>query len=297
MQHKKQVGIQVARAIAALNIVYFHSWTAITRFPKDTAYLIPGLSNYGWFAVDLFLAISGYVICLVVSRGTFSPSSFLLKRAFRLYPLWLVTLTIFTAAAWSWRGLLPSETLGWFIYSATLLPTQGYPLYDIGWTLQHEIAFYLIAAVVIPLFQVRGLAVLLLASTIIYHTIDLPWYIANLACRHAEFLAGVLAFMAAGQLATFGFFIPATTGIFLLVIFSQIDYASLPIGLFFLIVAFANLETSENAWWRKPAVALADASYSIYHNIFVRIFDHQQTTFLAAVGRGAGSIWMHRHRN
>jgi peptidoglycan/LPS O-acetylase OafA/YrhL len=122
MQHKKQVGIQVARAIAALSIVYFHSWTAITRFPKDTAYPIPGLSNYGWFAVDLFFAISGYVICLVVSRGTFSPSSFLLKRAFR----------------------------------------------------------------------------------------------------------------------------------------------PLPIGLFFLIVAFANLETSENAWWRKPAVALGDASYSIY---------------------------------
>jgi exopolysaccharide production protein ExoZ len=70
MGQNKQVGIQVARAIAALSIVYFHSWVSIVRFPKGTAYQIPGLTTYGWFAVYLFFAISGYVICLVVSRET-----------------------------------------------------------------------------------------------------------------------------------------------------------------------------------------------------------------------------------
>src|ERR1700735_3897837 len=78
-----------ARAIAALSIVYYHSWTSIVRFPKDSAYQIPGLTTYGWFAVYLFFAISGYVICLVVSRETFRVPSFLIKRLFRLYPLWL----------------------------------------------------------------------------------------------------------------------------------------------------------------------------------------------------------------
>src|ERR1700733_8738810 len=99
MSKDKQVGIQVARAIAALGIVYFHSWVSITRFPAGTAYQIPGLTYYGWFAVDLFFAISGYVICLVVSRESFRIPSFLIKRVFRLYPLWLVMLSIFAVTA------------------------------------------------------------------------------------------------------------------------------------------------------------------------------------------------------
>jgi exopolysaccharide production protein ExoZ len=47
MNSNKQVGIQMARAIAALSIVYYHSWTSIVRFPKGTAYQIPGLTTYG----------------------------------------------------------------------------------------------------------------------------------------------------------------------------------------------------------------------------------------------------------
>src|SRR6204780_5731686 len=110
MNSNKQVGIQVARAIAALSIVYYHSWTSIVRFPKDSAYQIPGLTTYGWFAVYLFFAISGYVICLVVSGETFWVPSFLIKRLFRLYPLWLVVLSIFAVTAWLLRGLQPFET-------------------------------------------------------------------------------------------------------------------------------------------------------------------------------------------
>jgi peptidoglycan/LPS O-acetylase OafA/YrhL len=89
----KLQGLQVGRAVAAMTIVYFHSWVAITRFPKDTAYQIPGLTSYGHLAVDLFFAISGFVICLVVSRDTFNVQSFFIKRLFRLYPLWLLMLT------------------------------------------------------------------------------------------------------------------------------------------------------------------------------------------------------------
>jgi exopolysaccharide production protein ExoZ len=86
------------------------------------------------------------VICLVVSRPSFDLASFLIKRAFRLYPLWLVTLTAFAVMALVWRGPLQTETIGYFFYSATLLPTEHFPFYDIGWSLQHEMVFYLIAA-------------------------------------------------------------------------------------------------------------------------------------------------------
>jgi exopolysaccharide production protein ExoZ len=187
MERDKRVGIQFARAIAALSIVYFHSSVAITRFPKDTAFPIPGLSHYGWVAVDLFFAISGFVICLVASRGVFNVRSFLIKRGFRIYPLWLVMLTIFAVTAWFWRGLQPGETIGFFLYSMSLLPTDGLPFYDIGWSLQHEIAFYLIAAALIPWFGLTGLAIFLAASTLAFHLFDLPWYLATLANHHGEF--------------------------------------------------------------------------------------------------------------
>jgi len=164
VQSDREVGIQVARAVAALSIVYLHSWVAIARFPQGTAYPIPFLSVYGWLGVDLFFAISGYVICLVVSRETFAIWPFLIKRVFRLYPLWLTILTVFAVTTWLWRGLQPNETLGFFLHSATLVLTDGFPFYSIGWSLQHEMAFYLIAAAVAPLFGVMGLVVVLLAS-------------------------------------------------------------------------------------------------------------------------------------
>jgi exopolysaccharide production protein ExoZ len=264
MVKDKQVGIQTARAIAALGIVYFHSWTSIVRFPTGTAYQIPGLSYYGWFAVDLFFAISGYVICLVVSRESFSVPPFLIKRVFRLYPLWLVMLTIFAATAWLWRGLTPRETFEFFLYSATLLPTIGNPFYNVGWSLQHEIAFYVIVAAIVPFFGLRGLVVFLLTSTIASRLIEMPWYLTYLGERHGEFLAGVLAFLLRDKTARFGFWIPCIIGLAAMIFFGFVNTATFPISLFFLITAFAHLNPGEHAWWRKPATMLGDASYSIY---------------------------------
>jgi exopolysaccharide production protein ExoZ len=265
MERDKQVGIQVARAIAALSIVYFHSSVAIIRFPKDTAFPIPGLSHYGWVAVDLFFAISGFVICLVASRGVFNVRSFLIKRGFRLYPLWLVMLTIFAVTAGFWRGLQPGETFGFFLYSMSLLPTDGLPFYDIGWSLQHEIAFYLIAAALIPWSGLAGLAIFLAASTLAFHLFDLPWYLATLANHHGEFLAGTLAFIMREKIARFGFFLPFAVGTILLGYFLTLPTTTwYPVALLFLICAFANLNPSETIWWQKPATKLGDASYSIY---------------------------------
>jgi exopolysaccharide production protein ExoZ len=261
----KLQGLQVARAVAAMTIVYFHSWVAIVRFPKGTAYQIPGLTNYGHLAVDLFFAISGFVICLVVSRETFNVRSFLIKRVFRLYPLWLVMLTIFAITAWRWRGLLPSENFGFFLYSATLLPTQELPFYNVGWSLQHEMVFYLIAAVLVPFVGLIGLAAFLSASTLAFHLFDMPWYLSSIASHHATFLAGVVAFLLRAPMARFGFFLPAIVGVTMfcsLIVTAHFDW--LPVALFFVMVAFANLNPSETAWWPKPAMALGDASYSLY---------------------------------
>src|SRR6266699_358002 len=265
MQQGKEPGLQIARAIAALSITYFHSWVALVRFPPDTAYPISILAGYGAYAVALFFAISGFVISLVVSRPSFGIASFLTKRVFRLYPLWLVMLTAFAVLSALWRGPTPTETLGYFLYSATLLPTEQLPFYDIGWSLQHEMAFYLAAAIVIPMFGIGGLAVYLAILTVASYLIAMPWYVSHFVTYYPQFLAGVLAFLAHRKLMFLGPLAPLALGSLLLWYFCAIlaDSSYIPIGLFFLIVGFSNIRDSRSRWM-KSVTAMGDASYSMY---------------------------------
>jgi exopolysaccharide production protein ExoZ len=110
-----------------------------------------------------------------------------------------------------------------------------------------------------------GLAAFLTASTLAYHSLEMPWYLSNLASHHATFLAGVLAFLMRAPMAKLRFFMPAIVGVTMfcaLIVAGLFDW--LPVALFFIMVAFANLHPNETTWWRKPAMALGDASYSLY---------------------------------
>ena len=174
--------------------------------------------------------------------------------------MWLVTLAVFAALVLVWRAPTKSETWQNFLYSATLLPTKALPFYDVGWSLQHEMAFYILAALIVPIGGISGLVALLVASTIAAHTIDMPWYLSSLAMRHPEFLAGIFAFLLARRLSRFGVIAPLLLGIGLLwalVAFAGYNYIA-P-ALFFVVLAFANLQTAP-----KWLVKLGDASYSIY---------------------------------
>jgi len=261
MGSQRFTGIQVARAIAALSVCYFHSWGALERFPHGTAHPISLLAEYGWVGVDLFFAISGFVICVVATKEIFDVRDFLIRRVFRLYPLWLLMLTLYAVAAWRWRGLLPTESLGYFFYSATLLPTENFPFYDIGWSLQHEMVFYLLTAAIVPLFGIAGLIVFLSVSAAASLFLEMPWYISHLSMYHGEFLAGVLAYLALPAFRKLGATIPLIVGFVLLCFFFNWETRPyFPIALFFLIVGFASLGTSPE----DPAAILGDASYSIY---------------------------------
>ncbi|NOJ43762.1 acyltransferase family protein [Bradyrhizobium australiense] len=266
MEQDKLPGLQIARAVAALSVVYYHSWVGIVRFPPNTAYPISILRDYGFLGVDLFFAISGFVICLVVTRPAFNVTRFLTNRIFRLYPLWLATLTAFALSAMLWRGLVREhETLGYFLWSAALLPTKEFPFYDVGWTLQHEIAFYVIAAVIVPRLGAAGLVAFLAASALAGHAFNLPWYLGNFARYHPEFLAGALAFLARPYLARIGAAVPLAIGAglawFLMADPGERPFA--PIALFFLIVGFANIRDTKSRLM-AAGCSVGDASYSIY---------------------------------
>jgi exopolysaccharide production protein ExoZ len=263
IEREKLPGLQIARAIAALSIAYIHSWHVTMPFPPGTSYPIPFANKFP--AVELFFAISGFVICLISVKPNFRPLQFLARRAFRLYPLWILTSLIFWRLAVVALGLPEHHTPSFFGYSLTLLPTDGYPFYDIGWSLQHEIAFYILAALLVPRFGLLGLSAFLCASIAMDHVFALPWYFHQYAAFYPHFLAGVAVFAAGHHLKAFGFWLPAVIGAGLLVLFAlTIGYTAYPIALFFLLAGLVNIQLNKTSTVGKIGVLLGDASYSIY---------------------------------
>ncbi len=252
----KLPGLQVARACAALGIAYFHSWHVTMQFPAGTAYPIPLLRDFGWIAVDFFFAISGFVICLAVTSAKFRPGPFLIQRCFRLYPLWIATACIYLYLT-RYLGRSPEQTFTYFIYSLTLLPTNGFPFYDLGWSLQHEIAFYVLAALIVPTLGIYGLIGWLCIGVAIDHMMALPWYLHQYFSYYGNFLAGVAAFLVFRRGLSFGFILPVIIGVIVLYFApSRLFYS---FGLFFWLLGFVGMR-------RAPTLGtlLGDASYSIY---------------------------------
>jgi len=84
--------IQGLRALAALSVATSHSWDSPIR---DVAWF-----NGSFLVVDLFFAISGFVVCAANGRRLLdndSASDLVLNRLGRLYPLHLLTLFAFIA--------------------------------------------------------------------------------------------------------------------------------------------------------------------------------------------------------
>jgi exopolysaccharide production protein ExoZ len=281
-EHKSQ-GLQAARAIAALAVAYFHSYVALrASFPETVWHPIPWLIKWGFAGVDFFFVISGYVICLVLSRPSFTLRGFVIKRIFRLYPMYWVAMAM--VAALIAIGKYYPQPLGHFLYSMTLLPQEGTSAYDFSWTLEREVVFYFLAALVVPIAGVNGLAVVLAALAFSGWLLGNPWTFHLTATSQSEFLAGVLVFIARGPIARLGGAFPLALGVALTWYFTSIGPPFTywpPIAMAPLLAGMLNLRLP---WSRAPLrwlVLAGDASYSIY-----------LLHYLVFFGSGYLSVWL-----
>ncbi|QPF88591.1 acyltransferase family protein [Bradyrhizobium commune] len=263
-QEHKLEGLQAARAIAALSVAYFHSYVAVRgAFPESAWLPVPVLAKWGFLGVNFFFAISGYVICLVASKSSFTVAGFAIKRVFRLYPMyWVALVAVVGLIAW---GKYAPQPLGHFLYSMTLLPQQGAPAYDLSWTLERELVFYALAAICVPLAGIPGLAVALVALALAGWVLGNPWSFHLLSTTQTDFLAGVLVFLARKPFARIGSAIPIAAGVALLAWTRSHDFPfSVPASMALILAGMVSLELP---WQRRPfrwLVAAGDASYSIY---------------------------------
>ena len=138
----KRDEIQWLRAVAALEVVVWHSDLVCKHFSDFVVQQAAPYAPMGGIGVELFFVISGFIIG---SRVPTYPSSlvFLRGRILRIIPLY----SVFTTAALL-GGLLvqnaPEPLL--ILKSFLIFPVMGYPLLGVGWTLEHEMLFYLLVA-------------------------------------------------------------------------------------------------------------------------------------------------------
>jgi exopolysaccharide production protein ExoZ len=128
------------RALAAVSVVYYHTFCA---------------PHIGTFGVDLFFVLSGFVIAMVAASGMTSVV-FLINRITRIVPLyWLLTTALLIVAALR-ADLLNSTTadVSNYLKSIFFIPyfkENGVlqPMLPVGWTLNYEMLYYLLAAIVL----------------------------------------------------------------------------------------------------------------------------------------------------
>jgi peptidoglycan/LPS O-acetylase OafA/YrhL len=140
--------VQALRAVAAFMVVCVHL-QALAGMAGAPA----RLTEAGNAGVDLFFVISGFIMVFTTGRKPQRPLPFLGSRVRRIAPLyWIVTLAVFAVARLA-PALIqntPSDP-GRLIASLLFLPAQRLdgtlrPVVFVGWTLNFEMAFYVLFA-------------------------------------------------------------------------------------------------------------------------------------------------------
>jgi exopolysaccharide production protein ExoZ len=165
----KLQSIQALRGIAALLVVIYHARAlesaGIALAGGTEPALIGGLFASGFAGVDLFFVVSGFVMVWVTRDTAPSPAAsadFLFARTTRIYPVWWVAATLGLVymvlsggvALFDSSGKAIAPDTPQFLYlvkSYLLVPQAEYPVLLIGWTLIHEIYFYLVFALILCL--------------------------------------------------------------------------------------------------------------------------------------------------
>lgn len=162
----KLYSIQALRGIAALAVFLCHVM-AIEEAHSERAHKLTDLWINGAHGVDLFFVISGFIMVWVAGelrRGLSQAGDFLFSRATRIYPLWWLFAIAMVIFFWTMKGTLYdaprvdaaglNSTVHLF-HSFILWPQPEHPVLGVGWTLVHEMYFYIAFAVLIMLLPAR----------------------------------------------------------------------------------------------------------------------------------------------
>lgn len=210
---QKNWDIQVVRAVAILMVMVQH---VRNRLPTPTWYHELFSVGAFWSGVDIFFAISGFLICATFVRdvnreGSGAIRSFWVRRFWRLFPallIWVAASVAVAAFTTSVEGAQPHQialsglaalfgfsNVFWVecIRSNLLIPMCGNPDFNgVSWSLSLEWQLYaLLTFLTFLIGKWRGVAALLFvslfASTVAAPSFSYPW-----ALRPQAFTLGAL---------------------------------------------------------------------------------------------------------
>ena len=194
--------VQIARAIAALLVACVHVLT-ISSGLDGTAYAHSAF-QFGQAGVDIFFVISGYIIAEVAQRSR-DARQFAARRLVRILPFyWIVTVLVLTLQSLKGGSFPPA---GQLLSSLLLLPQAELPVLGVGWSLEHELIFYAVAALAIAVGAAHRLLLIMAGLS----AASILWALASgggvddlfhvLSLFHVEFLIGVVAYTHRRRLA------------------------------------------------------------------------------------------------
>ncbi|WP_336972640.1 acyltransferase [Sphingobium aromaticiconvertens] len=274
---QKLVGIQALRGIASLAVILYHvarHMDQVTASPLMMRFFQPGHAG-----VDLFFVLSGFIILHVHRIDIGQPDRlrhYVRQRFLRLMPIYWIALVL-TALALIAAGHMVSS--GALLWSATLLPTVQEPLLGIAWTLQHELIFYMVFALLIFSRRLGVTLLVIWTGWIMLAALGLvaavvPDRITNL--YNLEFLAGMgaAALLASGRITAPRMMTGAGATLLLAACVAEsmgvLDgygpLARLAYGVpsALLIAGLAAWEQARGMVVPAPLRALGEASYSLY---------------------------------
>lgn len=139
------VTIQYLRAFAAIAVVVAHVGKQL-HVPFDV----------GGGGVDLFFVVSGFIMIAILRDDT-TPAGFMANRIKRIVPLYWMATTVMVLGTIA--GLFPRLSIDlWHVIASYLfIPAQlgakgpVWPILAPGWTLNFEMLFYALVALLLPL--------------------------------------------------------------------------------------------------------------------------------------------------
>ncbi len=156
-------GIQLLRAFAALLVVAVHMGGVEIKYAEQLGMgdssLLRSWTRNGIFGVDLFFVISGFIMVYVTQTNDTDrqPLKFLHRRVLRIYPTWwlfaglaLIGLLVMGVGS-SASEYIEHGGSGYIVKSLLLIPQPFVPVLSVGWTLIHEMYFYIVFALLLAL--------------------------------------------------------------------------------------------------------------------------------------------------
>jgi len=150
------VGVQYLRGLAAIFVIFFHAQGSLFPLLRSVSF------NFGQSGVDVFFVISGFLMYRVTKRkgSKATARAFLRDRIIRIVPLYWITTIALAAVSLASPSLLKSTQFSVPHVILSLLfiphydpahPKEIWPFLVPGWTLNYEMFFYVIFAVIIAL--------------------------------------------------------------------------------------------------------------------------------------------------